>query len=138
MTIGLTWRRTARRIKRSKQTVLAISLDYSDRPTHDLLTLSKCDRRRAVSPVIPRLPFKIYVMRLVGTLSLRASSAALKRAFLACWCPFIETLDMSQLRSLLPSLSHDWKCRSNARLYFRLIKTGRVDRKSTRLNSSHT
>src|SRR5258708_11950747 len=40
MTIGLTWRRTARRIKRLKETVLAISPDYSDRPTPDLLTLS--------------------------------------------------------------------------------------------------
>jgi hypothetical protein len=29
MTIGLTWRRTARRIKRLKETVLAISPDYS-------------------------------------------------------------------------------------------------------------
>src|SRR5258708_38768753 len=40
MTIGLTWRRTARRIKRLKETVLAISPDYSDRPTPDFLTLS--------------------------------------------------------------------------------------------------
>src|SRR5260370_32753090 len=40
MTIGLTWRRTARRIKRLKETVLSISPDYSDRPTPDLLTLS--------------------------------------------------------------------------------------------------
>src|SRR5258707_14654096 len=40
MTIGLTWRRTARRIKRLNETVLAISQDYSDRPTPDFLTLS--------------------------------------------------------------------------------------------------
>src|SRR5271165_2393615 len=32
MTIGLTWRRTARRIKRLKQTVLAISPDYLESP----------------------------------------------------------------------------------------------------------
>src|SRR5271165_6347662 len=31
MTIGLTWRRTARRIKRLKEGVLTISPDYSDR-----------------------------------------------------------------------------------------------------------
>jgi hypothetical protein len=40
MTIGLTWRRTARRIKRLNETVLAISPDYSDRPTPDFLALS--------------------------------------------------------------------------------------------------
>jgi hypothetical protein len=40
MTIGLTWRRTARRIKRLNETVLGISPDYSDRPTPDFLTLS--------------------------------------------------------------------------------------------------
>ena len=33
MTIGLTWRRTARKIKRYKEAVLTISPDYSDRPT---------------------------------------------------------------------------------------------------------
>src|SRR5260370_24180650 len=48
MTIGLTWRRTARRIKRLKETVLSISPDYSDRPTPDLLTLSKL-----VCPEVP-------------------------------------------------------------------------------------
>ena len=32
MTIGLTWRRTARRIKRLKQTVLAIYPDYLESP----------------------------------------------------------------------------------------------------------
>ena len=32
MTIGLTWRRTARRIKRLKEGVLTISPAYSDRP----------------------------------------------------------------------------------------------------------
>jgi hypothetical protein len=31
MTIGLTWRRTARRIKRLKEGVFTISPDYSDR-----------------------------------------------------------------------------------------------------------
>ena len=36
MTIGLTWRRTARRIKRLKEGVLTISPDYSNRPTPDL------------------------------------------------------------------------------------------------------
>ena len=41
MTIGLTWRRTARRIKRLKQTVLAISPDYLESPTPDFLTLSQ-------------------------------------------------------------------------------------------------
>ena len=40
MTIGLTWRRTARRIKRLKETVLAISPDYSIAPTPDFLALS--------------------------------------------------------------------------------------------------
>ena len=40
MTIGLTCRRTARRIKRLKETVLTISQDYSDRPTPDFLALS--------------------------------------------------------------------------------------------------
>jgi hypothetical protein len=40
MTIGLTWRRTARRIKRLKEDVLTISPDYSDRPTPDFLALS--------------------------------------------------------------------------------------------------
>src|SRR5258708_39505923 len=40
MTLGLTWRRTARRIKRLNETVLGISPDYSDRPTPDFLTLS--------------------------------------------------------------------------------------------------
>ena len=40
MTIGLTCRRTARRIKRLKGTVLTISPDYSDRPTPDFLALS--------------------------------------------------------------------------------------------------
>jgi len=40
MTIGLSWRRTARRNKGMKETVLAISPDYSDRPTPNLLTLS--------------------------------------------------------------------------------------------------
>src|SRR5260221_3619755 len=50
MTIGLTWRRTARRFKRLKETVLAISPDYSDRPTPDLLTLSsKCFRSSRIN-----------------------------------------------------------------------------------------
>jgi hypothetical protein len=40
MTIGLTCRRTARRIKRLKEIVLTISQDYSDRPTPDFLALS--------------------------------------------------------------------------------------------------
>src|SRR4029077_2976293 len=40
MTIGLTWRRTARRIKRLKDGGLTISPDYSDLPTPDFLTLS--------------------------------------------------------------------------------------------------
>src|ERR1700730_18210153 len=40
MTIGLTWRRTARRIKRLKVGVLTISPDYSDRPTPAFLALS--------------------------------------------------------------------------------------------------
>ena len=39
-TIGHTWRRTARRIKRLKEAVLTISPDYSDRPTPDFLALS--------------------------------------------------------------------------------------------------
>jgi hypothetical protein len=43
MTIGLTWRRTARRIKRLKEGVLTISPDYSDRPTPDFLALSERD-----------------------------------------------------------------------------------------------
>jgi len=41
------------------------------------LVLKKCPRRKAVSPVTFRWPFRISVMRLVGTLSLRANSAAL-------------------------------------------------------------
>jgi hypothetical protein len=40
MTIGLTCRRTARKIKRLKETVLTISPDYADRPTPDFLALS--------------------------------------------------------------------------------------------------
>jgi hypothetical protein len=40
MTIGLTWRRTARRIKRLKEGVLTIFPDYSDRRTPDFLALS--------------------------------------------------------------------------------------------------
>src|SRR5580704_475051 len=52
MTIGLTWRSTARRIKRLKEGVLAISPDYSDPPTPDFLALSfrscHCDWSTAV------------------------------------------------------------------------------------------
>ena len=44
MTIGLTWRRNARRIKRFKEAVLTISPDYSDRPTPDFLALSRSAR----------------------------------------------------------------------------------------------
>ena len=44
MTIGLTWRRTARRIKRLKEGVLTISPDYWDRPTPDFLALSNYTR----------------------------------------------------------------------------------------------
>jgi hypothetical protein len=44
MTIGLTWRRTARKIKRFREAVLTISPDYSDRPTPDFLALSHCSR----------------------------------------------------------------------------------------------
>ena len=40
MTIGLTCRRTARRIKRLKENVLTVSQDYSDRSTPDFLALS--------------------------------------------------------------------------------------------------
>jgi hypothetical protein len=39
-----TCRRTARRIKRLKETVLTISQDYSDRPTPDFLALSRSGR----------------------------------------------------------------------------------------------
>src|SRR5271157_248772 len=48
MTIGLTWRRTARRIKRLKQTVLAISPDYLESPDPRLfgaLVISRHFRR---------------------------------------------------------------------------------------------
>src|SRR5208282_5655286 len=48
MTIGLTWRRTARRIKRLKEGVLTISRDYSDRPTPDVLALSICYSNRVI------------------------------------------------------------------------------------------
>jgi hypothetical protein len=48
MTIGLTWRRTARRIKRLKEGVLTISPDYSDRPTPDFLALSNEARDNAL------------------------------------------------------------------------------------------
>src|ERR1700752_2595491 len=48
MTIGLTWRRTARRIKRLKEGVLTISPDYSDRPTPDFFALSSNRRILAV------------------------------------------------------------------------------------------
>jgi hypothetical protein len=44
MTIGVTWRRTARKIKRFKEAVLTISPDYSDRPTPDFLALSHYSR----------------------------------------------------------------------------------------------
>jgi hypothetical protein len=47
MTIGLTWRRTARKIKRFKEAVLTISPDYSDRPTPDFLALSHHSRIQA-------------------------------------------------------------------------------------------
>jgi hypothetical protein len=40
MTIGLTWRRTDRRIKRLKETLFTISPDFSDRSTPDFLALS--------------------------------------------------------------------------------------------------
>src|SRR5260221_4735424 len=43
MTIGLTWRRTARRIKRLKETVSIISPDYLDRSTPDFLLHSTHD-----------------------------------------------------------------------------------------------
>jgi hypothetical protein len=49
MTIGLTCRRTARRIKRLKGTVLTISPDYSDRPTPDFLALSSANIRAGPS-----------------------------------------------------------------------------------------
>src|SRR5580704_8780866 len=42
MTIGLTWRRTARRIKRLKQTVLAISPDYLESPDPRLFDALLC------------------------------------------------------------------------------------------------
>src|SRR5271166_1302333 len=51
MTIGLTWRRTARRIKRLKEGVLTISPDYSDPPTPDFLALSTPTPKR--SPLAP-------------------------------------------------------------------------------------
>src|SRR5271157_2741032 len=66
MTIGLTWRRTARRIKRLKEGVLTISPDYSDRPTPDFLALSclknvvEQDHRRVKSRVAPMLGFKRF------------------------------------------------------------------------------
>ena len=47
MTIGLTWRRTARRIKRLKEAVLTISPDYSDRQTPDFLALSYLENKFA-------------------------------------------------------------------------------------------
>jgi hypothetical protein len=47
-TIGLTWRRTARGIKRLKETVLTISPDYSDRPTADFLALSDIQGTREI------------------------------------------------------------------------------------------
>src|SRR5260370_9398542 len=50
MTIGFTWRRTARRIKRLKEGVLTISPDYSDRPTPDFLALSVDDGLGAFGP----------------------------------------------------------------------------------------
>ena len=50
MTIGLTWRRTARRIKRLNEAVLGISPDYSDRPTPDFLTLSIGSQAETLPP----------------------------------------------------------------------------------------
>src|SRR5258708_16146505 len=52
MTIGLTWRRTARRIKRLKQTVLAISPDYLESPDprlFDALALEETRKKRGLS-----------------------------------------------------------------------------------------
>jgi hypothetical protein len=49
MTIGLTWRRTARRIKRLKEGVLTIFPDYSDRRTPDFLALSNKIRIKSVT-----------------------------------------------------------------------------------------
>ena len=57
MTIGLTWRRTARRIKRLKGTVLTISPDYSDRSTPDFLAPS----RKALTGFNPKTQQKIRI-----------------------------------------------------------------------------
>src|ERR1700751_6288890 len=49
MTIGLTWRRTARRIKRLKEGVLTTSPDYSDRdPDFLALSLARTIERSAI------------------------------------------------------------------------------------------
>src|SRR5260221_5365969 len=57
MTIGLTWRRTARRIKRLKETVSIISRDYLDRSTPELLAaLQRCTLNRSwlfANPAVP-------------------------------------------------------------------------------------
>jgi hypothetical protein len=53
MTIGLTWRRTARGIKRLKEGVLTISPDYSDRLTPDFLALSLPRRHRSLLDQLP-------------------------------------------------------------------------------------
>jgi len=56
MTIGLTWRRTARRIKRLKEGVLTISPDYSDRPTPDFLALSSLRNDAQVGVIAESVP----------------------------------------------------------------------------------
>ena len=73
MTIGLTWRRTARRIKRLKEGVLTISPDYSDRPTPDFLALSHRDGIRRPAA-------------LEELVEDQALNADLKQAVMACLC----------------------------------------------------
>src|SRR5260370_21139837 len=64
MTIGLTWRRTARRIKRLKQTVLAISPDYLESPAprlFDALRVARAPQRLAPGcPVRERLASGLF------------------------------------------------------------------------------
>jgi hypothetical protein len=61
MTIGLTWRRTARRIKRLKEGVLTISPDYSDRDPGFLGALPTLIENR-----LHRLGTRLMIMTMVG------------------------------------------------------------------------
>src|SRR6202035_467317 len=75
MTIGLIWRRTARRIKRLKEGVLTISPNYSDRPTPDFLALSSLPPRHLENRIPARIAERASIaqLRTICALSCRHS-----------------------------------------------------------------